>query len=430
MRIAIIGTGSQGDVQPYIALGKGLNSAGYSVRFVTHRNFENLVLSHGLEFWPIEHNVQETVQNEAMRARIEGGNFLSLMAQMAKEARRSAVLLAEGAAAACQGVNLVLAGMGGIYIGLDLAEKMNLPLLQAYLVPFTPTREFPSALVPKQPAWIGGSLNRISHHLTRQLMWQGFRSADQIARQEVLGLPPAPFFGPYQSEYSRGLPILYGFSPAVISPPADWDKNVHVTGFWFLDAADQWSPQPELTDFLNSGPPPVYVGFGSMSNRNPEETAALVIAALKTSHQRAVLLSGWGGMHSSDLPDSILMIDTAPHAWLFPRMAAVVHHGGAGTTAAGLRAGVPSVIVPFFGDQPFWGQRIVELGVGPDPIPRKQLTVGRLAAAIEKAVTDEGIRQRAARLGSRIQAEDGIARAVEIIAKIEKPGNKKTSRIE
>lgn len=418
MRIAIIAPGSRGDVQPYIALGKGLKNAGNNVRFVTHQNFEALINSHGLEFWPVEGDVQNIVQNKAMQERIESGNFLLLLAQMAKEAQRGALHLAGSGLAACQGMELVLAGMGGLYIGLSLAEKLDLPLLQAYLVPFTPTQEFASVLVSNPPAWLGGTINRISHHLTRQMMWQGFRAADKLARQKVLGLPPAPFSGPYHSERTRDLPILYGFSPSVIRAPPDWDDHVHVTGYWFLDSADDWSPPAVLTDFLDSGSPPVYIGFGSMSSRKPEQTADLVIKALKQCNQRAILLSGWGGLQSTDLPDSVLMIDSVPHAWLFPRVTAVVHHGGAGTTAAGLRAGVPSVTIPFFGDQPFWGQRIAELGVGPAPIPKKKLTVERLAHAIQMAVTDQEMRQRAARLGEKIQAEDGIARAVEIIQQI------------
>ena len=419
MQIAIIGTGSRGDVQPYIALGKGLINAGFRVRFVSHQNFEELVTSHGLEFWPVEHDVQVVVQENEMQARIEKGNFLSLMAQMAKEAQRGAIRLAESGLAACEGMDLLLVGMGGVYIGLALAEKLNLPLLQAYLLPFTPTQEFASVLVSKRPAWFGSSMNRISHHLTRQVMWQGFRSADKIARKKVLNMPPAPFSGPYNSVRMLGLPILYGYSPSVIAAPTDWGENIHVTGYWFLDASDDWIPPSTLTDFLDSGSPPVYIGFGSMSNRNPEETADLVLEALRRSHQRAILLSGWGGLQGSDLPDTVFMIDSVPHAWLFPRMAAVVHHGGAGTTAAGLRAGVPSVIVPFFGDQPFWGQRIADLGVGPDPLPRKKLTVERLARAIQIAVSDKDMHQRAARMGEQIQAENGIAHAVKIITQIE-----------
>lgn len=416
MRIMIIAPGSRGDVQPYIALGKGLKNAGHVIRFVSHQNFEKLVTSYGLEFWSVDSDVQGIVENNEMRERIEKGNFLSLMAQMAKEAQREASLFAEGGVAAAQGMDLVLAGMGGVYIGIAIAEKLGLPFLQAYVVPFTPTQEFSSVLTPKLPTL----LNRLSHGLTRQLMWQGFRSADTLARRKVLDIPLAPILGPYNSKATRGLPILYGFSPSVIPVPSDWDDNIHVTGYWFVDEADDWTPPPALLDFLESGAPPVYIGFGSLSNRNPEETADLVIRALKQINQRAILLSGWGGLQKTDLPESIFMIDSIPHSWLFPRVAAVVHHGGASTTAAGLRAGVPSVIVPFYGDQPFWGRRIAELGVGPNPIPRAKLTSERLASAIQQAVTDKGMHERAASLGEKIQAEDGIARAAEVIQQLER----------
>jgi UDP:flavonoid glycosyltransferase YjiC (YdhE family) len=416
MKIMIIAPGSRGDVQPYIALGKGLQNAGHTIRFVSHQNFEKLVTSYGLEFWSVDSDVQGIVENSEMRERIEKGNFLSLMAQMAKEAQREAKSFAEGGLAAGDGMDLVLAGMGGMFIGIAIAEKLGLPFLQAYVVPFTPTRDFSSVLTPKLPRL----LNLFSHQLTRQLMWQGFRSADTLARQKALGIPVAPFSGPYHSKSTRGMPILYGFSPSVIPAPTDWDGNCHVTGYWFVDEADDWTPPSALLGFLEAGTPPVYIGFRSMSNRNPEETTNLVLRALKQTNQRAILLSGWGGLKKSDLPDSTFMIDSAPHSWLFQRVAAVVHHGGASTTAAGLRAGVPSIIVPFFGDQPFWGRRIAELGVGPNPIPRAKLTSEQLASAIQQAVTDKGMHERANSLGSKIQAEDGIARAAEVIHQLER----------
>jgi UDP:flavonoid glycosyltransferase YjiC (YdhE family) len=419
MRIAIIAPGSRGDVQPYVALGKGLQEAGQTVRLVTHRDYETLVVSDGLEFWPMVGDVQEIVQTQAMRDRIEGGNILRLMAQVAKEGERRAIELAEGGLSAARGMDLLLAGIGGIHIALALAEGLDLPCVQAYLFPFTPTRHFAGVLASGIPGWLGGSLNRLSHHLGRQLMWQVFRSADKQMRKKVLGLSPAPFLGPYRADQTRDRPILYGFSPAVIPPPPDWGEQVHVTGYWFLDSVADWTPPETLTSFLDSGAPPVYVGFGSMSQRRPEETTKLVIEALRQINGRAILLSGWGGLQKKDLPNSVLMIDSVPHSWLFSRVSAVVHHGGAGTTAAGLRAGVPSIVIPFFGDQPFWGRRVAELGVGPDPIPRKNLTAERLACAIQRAVNDQGMRQRAADLGRKIRAEDGVARAVEIITEPE-----------
>jgi sterol 3beta-glucosyltransferase len=214
--------------------------------------------------------------------------------------------------------------------------------------------------------------------------------------------------------------VLYGFSPAVIPPPPDWGSEIHVTGYWFLDPPDDWTPPPGLEEFLQAGPPPVYIGFGSMSSRNPGEAARQVLEALARTRQRAVIFSGWGGLQPADLPSSAIAIDPVPFSWLFPRCAAVVHHGGAGTTAAGLRAGVPSVVIPFFADQPFWGRRVAELGVGPAPIPRKKLTAERLARAIETAMGDRDMRRRAADLGAKIRTEDGIGRAVAVVAELAK----------
>lgn len=419
MRIAIIALGSRGDVQPYIALGHGLREAGHLVRLVTHQNFEGLVKSHGLEFRPMRGNVQDVIESPEVRELLEKGNFLAITKFTARKAEQAATQWAEDGQAGCEGMELLIAGIGGLFIGIALAEKLHLPLLQAYLVPFSPTKYFPSALLPQALPNLGGAINSLSHHLTRQMMWQGFQSADKLARRSVLGLPSASFFGPFDSNCLKGLPILYGFSPSVIPPPADWDTAQHVTGFWFLDSTEGWTPPSDLMNFLQAGPPPLYIGFGSMSARKPEETADLVLKALEITHQRAILFSGWGGLSRENVPDSVFMIDSIPHSWLFPRVASVIHHGGAGTTAAGLRAGVPSIVIPFFGDQPFWGQLVSDLGVGPAPIPRQKLTADRLARAIQETVTNRAMRQHSAELGSKIQAEDGVANAVRIIQQIE-----------
>ncbi|MFO7631083.1 MAG: glycosyltransferase [Caldilinea sp.] len=416
MRIAIWASGSRGDVQPYIALGVGLHRAGHGVRLITNENYQSLVTSFGLECWPIKGNVQEVIDTPEMRELIEKGNFLAITAKTADAAKRAAVDWAREGLIACQDTDLLVAGLGGMFVGLALAEKLDIPMIQAQVVPFTPTRAFPGVLLPPSLGRLGGAVNRLSHDLTRQAMWQGIRGADTLMRRDVLDLPALPLSGPFNSERLRHAPTLYGFSPSVIPKPADWGAAVHVTGFWFLDSDAVWTPDAELVDFLEAGPPPVYVGFGSMSNRNPETTASLVLEALAETRQRAVLLSGWGGLRAVQLPDTVFLADAIPHDWLFPRMAAIVHHGGAGTTAAGLRAGVPSIVVPYFGDQPFWGKRIETLGVGPAPIARKQLTARRLAAAIERAVTDQLMRRRAADLGARIRAEDGVAAAVAIIS--------------
>lgn len=418
MRIAIIAPGSRGDVQPYAALGKGLVAAGHSIRLLTHENFENFVRAHELEYWPFRGNVQEVAESQEMRELLEKGNYLKIAAFQATAAKKAAVKWAEDGLAACAGMDLLIAGIGGLYIGISLAEKLKIPLLQAHFIPFTPTKDFLGALFP-QMSFNLKSVNYLSHQVTRQIMWQGFREADQVVRQNVLGLAPAPFWGPYRSGVFDDMPVLYGFSPAVIPQPSDWDADNKITGYWFLDADEEWKPSSDLVDFLDAGSKPVYIGFGSMSNRNPEKTARLVMDAVSMSEQRAILLSGWGGLHVNDLPDSVFVLDSVPHSWLFPRVVAVVHHGGAGTTAAGLRAGVPTVVIPFFGDQPFWGARVAELGVGPKPIPRKKLTPEHLSQAIREVVMNDGMRQRASNLGERIRSEDGVANAVEIIQQVE-----------
>jgi sterol 3beta-glucosyltransferase len=413
MRIAIIAMGTRGDVQPYIALGKGLLAAGHFVRLITHENFQTLVTTHGLDFFPVKGNVQEVMESTEIRELLEQGNFLAINKYASKLVKDISIDWARDGLDACEGMDLSIAGVGGLYLAISLAEKLRIPFLQAYIFPFTPTKAFPAILLPQSISRLGGTVNRLSHHLFRQIMWQGFQKADRSARQQVLNLPPAPFFGSYNSPILREYPTLYGFSPSVIPQPADW-HNTQVTGYWFLDEANHWTPPAALSKFLASGAPPVYIGFGSMGSRNPAETADLVLAALDQSGQRGILVSGWGGLSQAHLPDTVHMMES----WLFPRVAAVVHHGGAGTTAAGLRAGVPSIVIPFFGDQLFWGQRVEKLGVGTAPIPRKNLTVENLARAIDRAVTDPVMRQQAANLGAKIQAKDGITNAVRIIESI------------
>ena len=310
MRIAIIASGSRGDVQPYIALGKGLHKAGHTVRLMTHHNFETLVTSSGLEFWPMRGNVQEVAESEEMRALLEKGNFIAISRYTAQAAQGAAVQWAEDGLAACQGMEMLVAGLGGLFLGISLAEKLGLPLLQAYYIPFTPTKSFPGALLPQSTPRLGGRFNRLTHHATREIMWQGSRSADKLAREQVLGLPAASFWGPYGSECLRGMPVLYGYSPSVIPAPPDWGADQHVTGYWFLDDGEDWTPPPALIDFLQAGPAPIYIGFGSMSSRKPEETAELVIAALQLANQRAILLSGWSGLQKADVPDTVFMINS------------------------------------------------------------------------------------------------------------------------
>jgi sterol 3beta-glucosyltransferase len=412
MNISIVAGGTRGDVQPYIALGKGLKDAGYIVRILTTDDFEQLAVDAGLEFSSTGGSLEALLQSDEWRKTTEGGNFIKILSRMMAESKKRAHDQAATMPALLDGTDLLVAGMGGLGGAFSIADKLNIPVVQAYVFPITPTSAFPGPLTPALP--VGGPFNRLSFIAMRQMLWQTIRVGD-VATRKTLGMARASFFGPFRSFHQKQVPILYGYSKYVLPRPSDWDDLNHVTGYWFLDPPATWTPPDDLVAFLQAGPPPVYIGFGSMGNRSPEATTQLALKALALSGQRGVLASGWGGLSSADLPKTVHMIKSIPHSWLFPQMAAVVHHGGAGTTAAGLRAGIPSIIVPFFGDQPFWGQRVAQLGVGPTPIPKKRLTAEKLAEAITQTVANTTMRQRAADLGAKIRSEDGLAPVVTII---------------
>jgi sterol 3beta-glucosyltransferase len=318
---------------------------------------------------------------------------------------------------ACQGTDAIVCSTLGIGT-YHVAEKLCVPWVWALTVPaFARTRVFPSIIAPDLP--FGGGYNWLTHTLFEQFAQQLTGRFTNRWRQEHLNLPPLPLRPwPYDTLHGRPAPKLYCFSPVVIPKPADWDEHAHITGYWFLNHPPKWRPPANLIDFLAAGPPPVYVGFGSMMPTNMQQTTELVLEALRQSGQRGILAQGWGGLEQPDLPNDVLMLQAAPHDWLFPRMAAVIHHGGAGTTAAGLRAGVPSVVVPFGADQPFWGKRIHELGAGPRPIPYRRLTTQRLKDAIGIAMADQAMRQRATKLGKQLQTEDGVTQAIGIIEQL------------
>ncbi len=413
MQITIIAGGSRGDVQPYIALGRGLKEAGHMVRVLSSDDFHDLVTDYGLDFFTTGGSSQTVAQN--LQGLSEQGKTLEVFSQMRRASQKQAVQAAEKGLVACQGSDLILGGLSGLFSGQALSEKLGIPLLLAYLVPFTPTSVFPSALTPIPQTPLTRWMNRPSHRLAQQMMWQSFRSADNKARAEVLHLPPASFWGPFSSLRQQKQPVLYGYSPHVLPHPRDWNDSQHVTGYWFLEPPQGWEAPADLSHFLQSGSPPVYIGFGSMTSSKPEEIADIALQALARTGQRGVLYAGWGGLKKEQLPSTVFMTDSIPHTWLFSHMAAVVHHGGVGTTAAGLAAGIPSIIIPFFADQPFWGRRVYELGVGPKPIARRQLTADNLTEAIGRAVSDEEMRKKAAYLGERIRAENGVAQAISII---------------
>lgn len=416
MQATIIAAGSRGDVQPYVALGKGLQEAGHTVSFLASSDFEGLVAAHGLTFFDMGGSIEAVARG--MQGLLEGGNFLKILATMGPTAQRMVTQATASGLRACERSDLIVAGLGGLFVAVALSDKLGIPVVPAYLYPFTPTRDFPAVLSPSPRMALPPWANRLSHRMAQQMMWQTFRAADNKARRKILGIAPLPFWGPFASLEKDDRTTLCGYSPHVVPVPKDWPSSIHVTGYWFLEPSIEWEPPNQLTAFLESGPPPVYIGFGSMANRKPEEVAALVLRALQLTGQRAVVSEGWGGMKARELPNTVCAVGSIPHSWLFPRMAAVVHHGGVGTTAAGLRAGVPAAVVPFFGDQPFWARRVHEMGVGPPPIPRRRLTVDRLADAIQSAVSNAEMRRRAAMLGERIRDDNGTSRAVEVLQQL------------
>ena len=418
MRITIITIGSRGDVQPYLALGLGLHHAGHDVCLATHITFEPLIREQGLEFAPVKGDIRQLIESGSIQDIFDTGrNSILFSRRFMRSAEPLVLQSVMDMLEACRGAELIILAGIGFYGGYDVATKLGTPFIQAALQPVVPTRSFQSVFFPPPSKWLPlkGKYNQLTHIIFRQTFWYFVRGPLNKARREVLDLPPAPIKGPFDVVNDQHSLMLLGYSPTVLPKPKEWGPWLHVTGYWFLDHPLNWKPSNDLVDFLESGPPPVYVGFGSMSNRDPEETTALVLDALTSSKQRGVLLTGWGGLHQSHLPDTVINIDAVPHDWLFPRVAAVVHHGGAGTTAAGLRAGVPSIVVPFFGDQFFWGQRVAALGVGPQPISRKKLTSSKLANTIIEAVNNEHIQLRSSEIGTNIRAEDGVQKAVGII---------------
>lgn len=412
MHITILAVGSRGDVQPAVALGVELRRAGHSVCVGSYAQFAGLVAAYGLNFAPIAGDIQALLQSAEGRAVLESRNPLRLIKLIRSHSRDSAAQTWADILAACAEAD-ALVSLGMFFYAADsVATTRGIPHVTAQLQPLLPTGAFPAPLLPAPPLRTAG-INRISHHLSELLYWQGLRSLVNSARR-ASGLAPLPWYPTLARAVQGGMPALFAYSPRLLPKPADWPEAAHVTGFWFLDSPAAYTAPPALTAFLANGAPPVYIGFGSMNTRDPRRTGELALRALELSGRRGILLRGWGGLDADELPANVIMIDDVPHAWLFPQLAAVVHHGGAGTTAAGLRAGVPTVIVPFFADQPFWAEHVARLGVGPAPIPRRHLTADNLARAIEHATTP-AVRARASEVGREIAAEQGLKAAVSSI---------------
>ncbi|GAA3990170.1 glycosyltransferase [Allokutzneria multivorans] len=407
MRILILAVGSQGDVAPYTGLGLRLREAGHGVAIAAAERFAPQIRAAGLEFRALPGDPRDAAATERGR-RWQGGaggalsigRYLSMLAEESRELNDGMLAAAE------QGTDLMLLS-GSALLGYQIAEGMGIPSMGVLLQSILPTGEIPPLAAAGRS--LGRLGNRAVSELTSVAIGRLFDSTTTELRRKV-GLPRKRPVELRREWTERKWPVLHGFSPSVVPRPSDWRAGMEVTGFWWPHVDPAWTPPQRLTDFLDAGPPPVYVGFGS---RNPGDSARLndvVRAALRMAGVRGVVQAGWADLSIED--DDVITIGEAPHEWLFPKMAAVVHHCGAGTTAAGLRAGVPTAGVPVITDQPFWAARIAQLGAGPEPVPYRKLSAERLASAIRLALASPTHRLRARELSGRITVEDGAGRAL------------------
>jgi sterol 3beta-glucosyltransferase len=410
----ILTLGTRGDVQPFLALGAGLRARGHEVRLATGRGFAGPAARHGLEYAPLEADFAALVRTPETQAALRSPRAaLRAWRELGPMIRQ----VLDGTWVAAEGAEAVVYHPKAL-AGIHIAERLRIPAFAAAVQPIlTPTRAFPSPLLPVADLTPAG--NRLSHAAVLRLLALPYRRLVDEWRAEALGLPPRLPCAGELTLLARPVPRLYGFSPSVVPAPPDWGPESRVTGYWFPDPDPDagWEPPGALARFLAAGEPPVYVGFGSMAGPDAPRLTAVVAEALARAGQRGVLATGWGGLSAGNSPDRdhVFVLREAPHSWLFPRVAAVVHHGGAGTTHEGLRWGRPTLACPVFGDQPFWGRRVAALGAGPRSIPQRSITTEALADAIRGLVTDPRMRERARTLGESIRSERGVTVAVDAI---------------
>jgi sterol 3beta-glucosyltransferase len=411
VRISVLAVGSRGDIQPYLALSLALKEAGHTVLFAANANFEGLAARYGLAFYALPMDSQAFVKDPKVRAWLESNNPVKLAWSTIQAIQPTLKPVLQAAWQATESAEAIIYHSFTLPTGYHIGRMRGVPCLTASMYPM-PTRDHP-ALPLNLPIGLGRSFNLFSHLILDQFGWHVYRSPAQALWADKMAIP---WTSPYHFLRRENAPIVCCYSPTVLPVPADLPNNVQVTGYWFLPPPPGWQPSPELAGFLADGPAPVYIGFGSMGNpETAEATTALVLEALAQSGRRGLLASGWSGLgKNSHLSKDVFVLESAPHSWLLPQMSAVVHHGGVGTTGAGLRAGVPNIVIPHFADQFFWGRQVASLGAGPRPIPRHKLTAEKLAQAINQAANDPPMRQRAAAIGREISSERGLERAVEI----------------
>ncbi len=410
--VILLTSGTRGDVLPYAALARALIERGQPAEVAAHAAFLPLLAAQGAPARLLSANPNDLMnQPGAFPLTFNGSLRQSFHAlrNYLRQVRPVYRAMLASAWEACQGAAAVIVGLPTLW-GLSIAEALGKPGLACPLQPLTRTGEFPSALQPFTGS-LGRGYNRLTHRLAEQMLWQAWRAEINDWRANLLRLPPLPFFGPYAQLYARQVPFIYGISEHVLPRPADWPAAHTLTGYWFAGAPAGWQPPEALLRFLEAGDPPLYIGFGSM--QQPDRLLPALRAALQVSGVRAVV--ALGEERRAELPANALAVGDLPHAWLFPRLSAALHHGGAGTTAASMRAGLPTAIAPVGVDQFFWGGRVAELGVGPPPLPQRRLTAGGIATLLELLTRDVELRRRAAGLGAAIRSEDGLSCAADQI---------------
>lgn len=410
MHITILAHGSRGDIQPYVALATGLSRAGHGVRLACPRRFENMVRRHGIEFAPLAGDPTELAKKLSDEV---GTNYLKAIRALLAYTLPLAPAVLKDTYRACQDTDGIVHSFIMTNAGHEVAVALNIPEISALIFAvFSPTADFPNPMFPDLK--LGSIYNKLTHYLFDFLFWMGSRLGYAWIRRQEQGLPELSGW-PFSRRTKPPVPIIYGISPELLPQPKDWPSNRLVKGYWFLDSSPGWSPSPDLLSFFEAGPPPVFIGFGSTVTVEAERLTGIALEALEMTGQRGLLLTGWGSMAKRPLSRDVMVIDEAPFDRLFPRMISLVHHGGMGTTAAGLRAGLPAVTIPFTADQPFWGRRLHQLGLGPPPIPYKRLNAERLARAIRTTIENRDMRRRTAELGAKLKAEDGLQSTVQFI---------------
>lgn len=411
MRVLITSFGTRGDIQPYAALGGALRERGHDVLLAVPDGFRDLVEGTGVGLHPAGSRMLATLQD--VMPELSGARDAVQTIGIMRDAMREHI--DEQWSAARAATPDVIVYHPKCLAGPHMAEALGVPGLLSIPLPFyTPTREFPIPFLGGVS--LGSRGNRASYAFTRAVtvlyggMINDFRR--RIGLQDV-----GRFADPLRNPDGSAVHVLYPYSRHLLPVPRDFPPSAHVTGYWFLPRDAAWEPDPRLVDFLSAGDPPISVGFGSMGfGKGAGERYDAVVGALKANRLRAVITTGWGGLRPGGaVSDDVFVTDAVPHDWLFDRVSAVVHHGGAGSTAAGLRAGKPTLICPFLGDQPFWGACVRSAGVGPAPLSARRLARGLTGRLGELTDSDE-YRARAARMADLIRSEDGVgcgARLVE-----------------